>query len=145
MKALTLVALFAVAACGGTKSAGPAPAGTAAHSALNNGRDIFLTGRDVDGRKITAARPPLRPSCALCHRADGSGGVHLPGGAVSADLRHRALVNEQKVPYTLPLLDRAISTGIDNTGHPLNPVMPRWRLSKRDLRDVSNYVLGQLK
>jgi mono/diheme cytochrome c family protein len=90
------------------------------------------------------ARPPaLYPKCAVCHNADGSGGVHLPGGAVSADLRYKALVTDQKQPYTLALL--AISTGIDNEGQPLNKVMPRWKLSKNDLHDVAYYVLTQLK
>jgi len=71
--------------------------------------------------------------------------VHLPGGAVSADLRYRALVGGQSHPYTLHLLERAIATGIDNNGQPLNHVMPRWTLSKRDLHDVAYYVLTKIK
>lgn len=76
---------------------------------------------------------------------NGSGGVHLPNGAVSADLRHKALVTGQKHPYTLALLERAISTGVDNEGQALNPVMPRWKLSGADLHDVAYYVLTALK
>lgn len=90
-------------------------------------------------------RPLYGTSCAACHRADGSGGIHLRGGAVSADLRYKALVSSQTQPYTLALLERAISTGIDDDGDPLNQVMPRWKLSKRDLHDVANYVLTELK
>jgi hypothetical protein len=60
-------------------------------------------------------------------------------------LRYKALVTDQKPPYTLALLERAISTGIDNTGEPLNPVMPHWKLSRRDLHDVAYYVLTKLK
>ncbi len=71
--------------------------------------------------------------------------MHLPGGAVSADLRHKALVTEQRRPYTVPLLERAISTGIDNEGAKLDPVMPRWRMSKSDLHDVALYVYNRLK
>lgn len=112
---------------------------------IANGGSIFQTGKDVDGVQIVARPPALRPRCAACHRSDGSGGVHLPGGAVSADLRHRALVTDQKHPYTLALLQRAISTGVDNEGQPLNRVMPRWKLSQRDLHDVAYYVLTQLK
>ncbi len=92
-----------------------------------------------------AQPPPLMTYCAACHRVNGSGGVHLPGGAVSADLRHHALVTEQKPPYTIPLLERAISKGIDNTGQRLNAVMPRWRMSQSDLDAVAKYVLTQLK
>ncbi len=102
-------------------------------------------GRDADGLQIVAKPPALYPKCAACHRADGSGGVHLPGGAVSANLRYKALVTEQKPPYNLALLERSIATGIDNTGQPLNRVMPRWKLSKRDLHDVAYYVLTKLR
>lgn len=132
--ALALLAAGSIAACsGGSSSSG------------NNGRSIFLTGRDSSGNQIVAAKPPLRAACAACHGADGAGGVHLPGGAVSADLRHKALVLDQKHPYTIALLELAISTGIDNDGQPLDPVMPRWRLSQTDLRDVATYVFTQLK
>lgn len=95
--------------------------------------------------QIVAQHRPLFPSCAACHRPNGAGGVHLPGGAVSADLRYRALVGGQSHPYTLHLLERAIATGIDNNGQPLNHVMPRWTLSKRDLHDVAYYVLTKIK
>jgi len=75
----------------------------------------------------------------------GAGGVHFPDGAVSADLRYAALVTHQKPPYTIALLERAVSAGIDNDGDKLDPVMPRWVLSQRDLHDVAYYVLTQLK
>ena len=143
--ALLLVALTACSAStNGGASATAAPS-AAVDTAPANGRSIFQTGRDLDGKAITARTHPLFPSCAACHRADGSGGVHLPGGAVSADLRHKALVTDQKPPYTLALLERAISHGVDNTGQPLNRVMPRWTLSQRDLHDVAEYVLTNLK
>lgn len=93
---------------------------------------------------MLAEHPPLRPSCAACHGANGAGGIHIADHAISADLRHKALVTEQHPPYTQALLQRAISTGIDNTGQPLNPVMPRWKMSPRDLHDVAEFVLTQL-
>ena len=163
--ALMLVVAGAIAvtaalmACNGSSSNGSnsgAPATTAAASAaastvpaasspLANGASIFQTGRDVDGVRIVAAQPPMAPNCAACHHADGSGGRKFSDGAVSADLRYAALVTHQKPPYNLALLERAISTGVDNTGQPLDKVMPRWRLSKRDLHDVAEYVLSKLK
>jgi mono/diheme cytochrome c family protein len=109
-------------------------------SSFTNGHSIFLTGKDSEGFQIMAASAPLRTSCAACHRPNGAGGVHLPGGAVSADLRYKALVTNQKHPYTLRTLERAISTGIDNEGKPLNPVMPRWKMMQRDLHDVAAFV-----
>jgi len=100
---------------------------------------IFLTGQDAAGFRILAEPPPLRDSCAACHGAGGAGRPHL-GGAVRADLRHKALIVDQK-PYTLATLERAISTGINNLGKPLDPVMPRWKMTSRDLHDVAAYVL----
>lgn len=113
--------------------------------ALANGQAIFRTGHDLAGVRIAAQSTPLHYSCEACHRADGSGGIRLPSGVVSADLRHRALVTQQKHPYTLALLERAISKGIDNEGKPLDQAMPRWRLSPEDLHDVAQYVLLRLK
>ncbi|GAC1654725.1 MAG: hypothetical protein NVS9B12_05460 [Vulcanimicrobiaceae bacterium] len=110
-------------------------------AALNNGEMIFQTGKDAAGKQIVATKPPLRLSCAACHNANGSGGVKFAGGARSADLRENALVTRQKKPYTLALIERAISVGVDNEGKPLDPVMPRWKLSKKDVHDVAAYVL----
>ena len=104
-----------------------------------------MTGRDTAGVQIAAGAHPLYGRCVACHRADGSGGKRLPDGTLSADLRHKALVIEQQHPYTLALLERAISTGVDNEGKALDPAMPRWKLSKTDLHDVAEYVLTQLK
>ncbi len=112
---------------------------------IANGRAIFQTGKDLRGVQIVAQSRPLFNKCSACHRADGSGGMRLPNAVVSADLRHRALVVEQKHPYTLPLLERAIATGVDNEGQKLNPMMPRWKLSQQDLHDVAQYVLQKLK
>jgi len=144
---LAAAGLAVAVGCSSVSHTKPSPARVSppGAAAIANGQSIFQTGRDSEGSQIIAKPPALYPKCVACHRADGSGGVHLPGGAVSADLRYKALVTEQKPPYTLALLERAISTGIDNTGQPLNSVMPRWKLSKRDLHDVAYYVLTKLK
>lgn len=144
MRFVMILAVLALAACATQKpAASPSPKHVADPYA--NGRAIFLTGRDFAGHQITALPPPLRSSCVQCHRANGSGGMHLPGGAVSADLRHDALIKEQDRPYTIPLLERAISRGIDNDGDKLSPVMPRWQMSQADLKDVATYVYDKLR
>ncbi|HEV7180591.1 MAG TPA: cytochrome c [Candidatus Baltobacteraceae bacterium] len=146
---IPLAIVCTMAACahaGSTSSVAASPKVAAPSLPPDNGKLIFQTGKDAAGRQIAAAKPPLRHSCAACHGVNGAGGVHLPHGAVSADLRHDALTVAQKPhPYTLALLERAISTGVDNNAQPLNPVMPRWKLSNRDLHDVAAYVRTQLK
>lgn len=143
MRYIVFVLVLALAACASQKPAAkaPAPIGTDPYA---NGRRIFMTGRDLQGNAVTAVPQPMRSSCMQCHRANGSGGVHI-GGAVSADLRHNALVNQQKHPYAVASLERAISTGVDNEGQKLDPVMPRWRMSKADLHDLAVYVYQALK
>ncbi len=136
---LPFVALAVLSACANNSAQTQRAANAAKISASANGRMIFLTGKDSQGFRINAQQPPLRTSCAACHRADGSGGVSLPGGSVSADLRQKALA-AVKPAYTLGSLERAISTGIDNQGKPLGPVMPRWKMTPRDLHDVAEFV-----
>ena len=135
---LPLAALVALSACA-NNSAATKTAPAAKVSTTDNGRMIFLTGRDAQGFRINAQHPPLRASCAACHGANGAGGVHLPGGAVSADLRQKALASV-KPAYRLQSLERAISMGVDNQGKPLNPIMPRWGMTPRDLHDVAEFV-----
>jgi mono/diheme cytochrome c family protein len=135
------VALFAALVVGASAAAAATQPSAAS---IDNGRRIFQTGRDVTGHKIAAQAPPMFSSCAACHGVNGAGGKKLPGGAVSADLRHAALV-DAKPPYTIPLLERAIATGVDNAGKKLEPVMPHWKLSQRDLHDVATYIFTQLK
>lgn len=145
-KLLVLTTLVVIAACrGGHVAASSSPPSATAEASVDNGKLIFQTGRDSAGKQITAEKPPLRPYCAACHGTKGAGGVKLPDGAVSADLRYSALVTGQKHPYTLSLLERAITTGVDNDGKTLDPVMPRWRLSAGDLTDVAAYILNELK
>jgi mono/diheme cytochrome c family protein len=132
---LCTLLLLVCASCSGAQTANGASA---------NGRAIFQTGRDIDGVQITARSKPLFQKCSACHKADGSGGKRFADGAVSADLRHRTMVHD-KPAWTTALLERAISDGIDNENKPLDPVMPRWKLSRRDLHDVAEYVRTQLK
>ena len=123
--------------------------------ALANGRSIFFTNTDVNGTRITTATPSrFYQSCAVCHGPNGAGGVQLADGAVSAKLGSDAHMLDnmssmssmkgKTIPWTIPLFERAISMGVDNNGDRLNPVMPRWVMSKRDLHDIALYVSTQM-
>ncbi|MGC8484998.1 MAG: hypothetical protein ACP5O6_05120 [Candidatus Baltobacteraceae bacterium] len=121
--------------------------------AIENGRSIFYTGKDLNGVRIHGP-DPLRvyQSCAVCHQPSGVGGVRLPDGAISAELGpHAHMLDNMGVSsaanakrWSLTDFERAISHGVDNTGMALSPVMPRWQMSKRDLHDIALYVLTQL-
>ena len=142
---LAIAALLALAACASNSQTASQSTASAAPVAMrtkapNNGELIFQSGKDAAGQQIVAAPPAMFPNCAACHNANGSGGKKLPGGATSADLRHAALMSSTP-HYTQALLERAISTGVDNQGKKLDAVMPRWKLSKTDLHDVAAYVL----
>ncbi len=124
-------------------------------AAIENGRSIFLVGKDVNGARIATATPSrYYQSCAVCHNPDGAGGVQLADGTVSAEIGPHAHMLDQMAPmgamkgkmtpWTVALLERAISTGIDENGEELNPVMPRWKMSRRDLHDIALYVFTQL-
>ena len=53
-------------------------------------------------------------------------------------------MNGTPIPWTIQIFERAISMGADNNGDRLNPVMPRWLMSKRDLRDIALYISTQI-
>ena len=135
--------------------------------ALENGRSIFYTGKDLAGVRIHGP-DSLRvyQSCAVCHQPTGAGGVRLPDGAISAQLGPHAHMldgmggspssssmagmpgmagmGSAAKRWSVADFERAISHGVDNTGMKLSSVMPRWQMSKRDLHDIALYVLTQL-
>lgn len=58
---------------------------------------------------------------------------------------HRSLARQVDGDYHSRRPIMHSSTGDDNEGNPLSKIMPRWRLSQRDLHDVAVYVLSQSK
>jgi len=53
-------------------------------------------------------------------------------------------MNGKMKPWTLALFERAISIGVDQNGDQLSPVMPRWKMSERDLHDIAVYISTQI-
>jgi mono/diheme cytochrome c family protein len=78
-------------------------------------------------------------NCAICHRADGSGGRSF-GAVTSADLRSPGL--EQTYRFDDRLILRAILSGLDQDGEKLNAPMPVWknRLSTGDAEAIIAYL-----
>ncbi len=129
--------------------------------ALANGRSIYYSGKDLRGVRIRSSDPQrVYQSCAVCHQPTGAGGVRLADGAISAALGPQAHMRDSmgtetssntmpgmsaaQPSWTLDEYERAISQGVDTMGMTLSPVMPRWKMSKRDLHDIALYVLTQL-
>lgn len=118
------------------------------------GKEIFLRGTSPSGGDVTALMgeagvevPASALPCANCHGRDGQG---KPEGGVSpSNLTWDALTKSYGVrhesgrehpPYTLPLLKRAITMGIDPAGNELHVAMPRYRMSQQDMDDLLSYI-----
>lgn len=84
--------------------------------------------------------------CVHCHGVHGRGGVPIMGvDVLPPDIRYRALVGDEGGAhehgrYTEALLKRAITQGIDPSGAPLDPAMPRWRMGEQDVNDLIAYL-----
>ena len=104
----------------------------------SNGERIFLTGRSGTGGRISGQGVGMmRLGCANCHGADGTGGLLVPDGTTSADIRWSVLKEEG---FTDETLERAITQGVDEKGDSLSPYMPRWTMDSRDLSDLVAYL-----
>lgn len=116
------------------------------------GKRLYLEGRSVSGEFIKAtvqgdvALKGDQATCQSCHGRSGMGTIEsgtIPPGITgpvlfTPDIRTRT--QRQRPAYTEKTLARAIRHGIDSTGKPLNPLMPRFQLSDRDLKALTAYL-----
>jgi cytochrome c oxidase subunit 2 len=119
---------------------------------VSNGETIYFTGRNDRGERIPFDGAPMwlsthGGSCATCHGADGRGGAPvMMGTEIPGDIRYTHLTEEEHEegeehpPYTDELIKRAIALGLNPAGEPLDPTMPRWRMSDRDLNDLIEFL-----
>jgi cytochrome c oxidase subunit 2 len=118
----------------------------------SNGETIYYTGYNDQGERIPFEGGPMWFSmrgggCVRCHGPSGTGGQPLMmTREIPADIRYEALISgkhhpgEMETPYTDELIIRAIREGVDPDGKPLDPGMPRWQMTDKDVRDVINYL-----
>lgn len=130
----------------------PGAEGTQPQEYVSNGQMIYFTGRNQQDQRIPFDGAPMwlythGGSCASCHGADGRGGAPvMMGTEIPADIRYGHLIEEENEegeehpPYTDELIKRAITLGLNPAGEPLDPTMPRWRMSDQDLDDVIQYL-----
>jgi cytochrome c553 len=121
----------------------------------SNGEAIYYERTNQDGFMISFDEGPKwlksrRLGCVACHGPKGKGGYLIwPSLKMAPDIRYDSLVKEAHLHggktethprYTDELLKRAVTEGINAAGKPLDPVMPRWKLSDRDFVDLLAYL-----
>lgn len=148
---------------------GTAPA-AADEALVAEGRRLYREGLRADGTPLEGRRhdgPPLRGrdiACVQCHRPSGLGTVEGVAIAPAITGRHlfspgqpRAGKRPRQAPgmtlqdhgfrtrpaYDLPALARAMADGVNPGGQPLDPLMPRYALTTREVEALAAY-LGSL-
>lgn len=121
------------------------------------GRAIYLEGRLPSGGEIAAyVQGDIKVSgaqviCGNCHRRSGMGSSEgsqiippLAGNRLFEPVRlptsKKPLAPMQRPAYTLETLKRAIRSGIDANGRPLDPLMPRYPLDDEAIADLVAYL-----
>ena len=92
-------------------------------------------------------------TCVTCHGSDGRGRQNVMNSGVDApDIRWSTLTEAEHdehggdepemdhPPYNAATFKRAVTQGLDPGGNPLDPVMPRWQMSDRDLNDLIGFL-----
>lgn len=117
------------------------------------GRQLFLHGSSSIGNPVVATvgkatrLPGSAAACAGCHGRDGSG--RREGGTAAPDIRWPTLSAPGKregsagrlsSAYDPGALARTLTQGLDASGNPLSPAMPRYELYDQDLADLLAYL-----
>jgi ABC-type branched-subunit amino acid transport system substrate-binding protein len=145
LSAASLLALFA---CAGLLAADPLT------QQQQRGRQIYLKGTSPSGGEISAVMgeeavevPASAVPCSGCHGRDGRG--RPEGGVTPSDLTWNTLTRPYGVthpsgrhhpPYDERLFTRAVTMGLDPAGNKLHVAMPRFRLSLKDMEDLTAYI-----
>lgn len=155
---LALGLVFVAAAVGAAAPVRPAEAADGADA----GERIYRSGSTAPGVPLRASRsdaPPLEGrtvACVNCHRRSGLGaregralippitGRYLfhPRGARAQgiELPFAEGARGEREPYTDQTLARAIRSGIDSEGRPLNYLMPRYTLGDAEMAALVGYL-----
>jgi ABC-type branched-subunit amino acid transport system substrate-binding protein len=117
------------------------------------GKQIYLSGDSVEGPQIVASLgqgdidvPASTFACANCHGITGEGTEE--GGLQSPPIGWQALTTSQtsqltrreRPPYREETIVRAIRSGLDSTGVPLHPGMPRFNMTDQQAADLIAFM-----
>lgn len=154
VKCLVILARLAVALilCCGTRESAWAQNALALRK--SHGKQIYVEGKLASGNEIKAyfgdsslEVPGSAMACANCHGLDGLGKVE--DGVNPSNITWMALTKPYGIshaggrkhpPYTGRTLEVAVTQGIDPAGNKLSSVMPRYRMSRKDLADLIVYL-----
>ncbi len=121
------------------------------------GERVYYEGVGTDGRFIpfTGGPPWLATiaerGCVNCHGIDGRGGFTLMmTSVVATDITYTALTSEEhhhgdqyefhEGRYTDEDIRRAVIQGMDPSGRELSVMMPRWKMTEEDFRELLAYL-----
>ena len=120
------------------------------------GKRLFLVGESGSGGEISAvmgaggpetAVPGATLPCGSCHGRDGrgrpEGGIapsNITWDSLTKPYGSGALLGRTHPPYDEKSVKRAVTLGLDPAGNPLNPTMPRYRMSLDDMADLIAYL-----
>ena len=123
------------------------------------GKRLFQTGESGSGGEVSAvlgaggpggpgsAVPGTTLPCGSCHGRDGrgrpEGGIspsNITWDSLTKPYGSGALLGRNHPPYDEKSVKRAVSLGLDPAGNPLNPTMPRYRMSQSDMADLISYL-----
>lgn len=156
-----LIALAGILTIAGGCRSRPSPPGPAAapprqapppQRFTSNGEQIYYTATSRYDDTITFTDGPMwlrmhGGSCVNCHGPAGRGGIQvMMTNQVAPDIRYSTLTkpmkhdSEMEPAYTDAGIRRAITQGLDSSGKPLDPAMPRWHMPDRDLNDLIAYL-----
>ncbi len=118
----------------------PGPTGPAAAGG-DLGEQIYTKGTGPDGQHLAftkgGAKFVAKPGgCANCHGTDGLG--HKMPKMTIPPIRASVLFAAGR--YTEQTIRKAVVTGMDEKGTPLDPVMPRWKMTDDELVALVSYL-----
>jgi len=116
------------------------------------GKQIYLHGESHGSKPITALMgdegvevPATIVPCASCHGTDARG--RNEAGVRPSNLRWGVLTRSYEAPgehshppYTRAAVKRAVTMGVDPSGHKLQTAMPRYRMSLTQIDDLIAYL-----
>lgn len=142
--------------------AAQAPAAESNADEVARGQRIYQEGILSSGAPMKGVRfgnsaiSGSQAACVTCHRRSGMGAVEgdvlvppVTGNALfethrtvvaMMDPRRDRFFNQRHAPYTDDTLAKAIRGGINNSGHDMSRLMPRYNLSDADLKALTAYL-----